>query len=1050
MQEVNHPSDSSLKDFPLLICVTALFEREFTIDWLEELLEMKASQILLILEEGIQQGWLTRKKPGIYLFENIKKRQEVLDRFPTGEIDRFHGRLADLLMRDLPDDDLKALDIAQHLLHIKNDWKRCQWLLRAGEIHIMSFRTEMAVQCFEKVLQDLSRVKGVNEDWLFIKAAIEYSDLSTARNNTLLIFSVLQDAKARAKRLNKRSYEIILEMHIAKNEWLRSQFNKAVGHFEHALSKAKEMNDPELAGPTAIFSTYFLFWQGRFKDVIQIYEMSMPDVERYPKGHFPLIAANTVGRSYAMIGQFTQGLGMLDSIRDYCLQKGNLYVAASAGSSIAMTLLSINRLEDAFRYLKSSLGEAKQSGNYWVKLIVMFMLALAHFRKGNKKQSLEYLRQFLQNSREVHVSHQLHPYLMEICWAMENKDLPQISDLSLEEEIRRMLMIKNVFFKGIAYRYQALLGKRKNWPNQKITRSFNLSVKWLKTSGSQIELAKSQLELARHYLSMGDEKKGKKTMRIASELLSSTHIDLVPDDLKTLVGNQNLEGAILNEILNLESEMVILQDKKKLLQQIVVTVNRITGAERGAILLLDQETPPFKLKLRASKNLTIEQIHHPNFASSIKMIEEVVSSGKGQFYEISLTEDLQSFSNEVIRSRICVPLFLNERVIGVLYHDNRLLRSIFKESDLKLLTYFGALASLDLDSANAYQEVQRLHQKLIEKERFREKDDIQIHHYEGIVGKSPAIQQVLAQVDQVAKTDTTALILGETGVGKDLVARAIHLHSLRGEGPFISVQCSALTETLITSELFGHEKGAFTGATYRGIGRFELANGGTLFLDEIGDIPLEVQGRLMRVLQSKEFERVGGGNETLTSDFRLIAATNRNLEQEVQANRFRADLYYRINVFPIHIPPLRERKEDIPLLIQFFLKLYASKHQKNLDKIPGEVMEKLIQYDWPGNIRELENIIQRSIIAGPEHHFQLLPLELEIGKSKVARPSTFNTLKENERQHILEALNRSGWKIHGPDGAAEILEINPSTLSSRIKKLGIKRLPKGFLRPNLN
>jgi transcriptional regulator with GAF, ATPase, and Fis domain len=206
----------------------------------------------------------------------------------------------------------------------------------------------------------------------------------------------------------------------------------------------------------------------------------------------------------------------------------------------------------------------------------------------------------------------------------------------------------------------------------------------------------------------------------------------------------------------------------------------------------------------------------------------------------------------------------------------------------------------------------------------------------------------------------------------------------------------------------------------------------------------------MRVLQSKEFERVGGGKETLTSDFRLIAATNRNLEQEVQANRFRADLYYRINVFPIHIPPLRERKEDIPLLIQYFLKLYASKYQKNLDKIPGEVMEKLIQYDWPGNIRELENIIQRSIIVSSEHHFQLLPLELEIGQPKVARPSTFNTLKENERQHILEALYRSGWKIHGPDGAAEILEINPSTLSSRIKKLGIKRLPKGSLSPNLN
>ena len=299
---------------------------------------------------------------------------------------------------------------------------------------------------------------------------------------------------------------------------------------------------------------------------------------------------------------------------------------------------------------------------------------------------------------------------------------------------------------------------------------------------------------------------------------------------------------------------------------------------------------------------------------------------------------------------------------------------------------------------------------------------------------------VLAALEKVARTDTAILILGETGVGKNLVARVIHEHSARNGGPFVSVQCSALTESLITSELFGHEKGAFTGATNRRIGRFEMAHKGTLFLDEIGDLSLEVQARLLRVLQTKEFERVGGGKETLTSDFRLIAATNRNLEEAIKAGRFREDLYYRINVFPLHVPPLRDRKEDIPSLVRHFLKVYSSGKQLGLEDVPKEVMERLIDYDWPGNIREMENIIQRGIILGGNRRFHLP--ELQVMHIKADRPGAFRTLEENERHHVQEALRRSRWKIHGPDGAAEILHINPSTLASRMKKLGIKG-PKG-------
>jgi len=229
-------------------------------------------------------------------------------------------------------------------------------------------------------------------------------------------------------------------------------------------------------------------------------------------------------------------------------------------------------------------------------------------------------------------------------------------------------------------------------------------------------------------------------------------------------------------------------------------------------------------------------------------------------------------------------------------------------------------------------------------------------------------------------------------------------------------------------------------ATNRRIGRFELAHRGTLFLDEIGDLSLEVQARLLRVLQSKEFERVGGGKDILTSDFRLVAATNRNLEEEVKKKTFREDLYYRINIFPLYIPPLRERREDIPLLAHHFFSLYTAGHGKSFDKIPPEAMERLVHHDWPGNIRELENIIQRSVISSQGPRFHLAPLE--IVQPHVGQTDTFNTLEENERGHILEALKRSRWKIHGTGGAADILKIHPSTLSSRMKKLGIRKQQK--------
>jgi PAS domain S-box-containing protein len=321
------------------------------------------------------------------------------------------------------------------------------------------------------------------------------------------------------------------------------------------------------------------------------------------------------------------------------------------------------------------------------------------------------------------------------------------------------------------------------------------------------------------------------------------------------------------------------------------------------------------------------------------------------------------------------------------------------------------------------------------------------YNFEEIIGGSATLHGVLAQVAQVASTDSTVLILGETGTGKELVARAVHHASRRKDKPLIKVNCAALPTGLVESELFGHERGAFTGATEKRIGRFELADGGTIFLDEVGDLPPETQVKLLRVLQEREFERVGSA-KTIRVDVRVIAATNRDLAQAAAEGRFRQDLYYRLNVFPVHVPPLRERTEDVPLLVHYFVERYAAKIGRTITQVPQEAMQRLMAYPWPGNVRELENVIERGVILSPGRELTIAPELLPVAPaSKSPAPATLETslgersLEDVDRQHIVAVLKQTGWRIDGPQGAARLLNMHPSTLRSRMQKLGIRRSP---------
>ena len=309
--------------------------------------------------------------------------------------------------------------------------------------------------------------------------------------------------------------------------------------------------------------------------------------------------------------------------------------------------------------------------------------------------------------------------------------------------------------------------------------------------------------------------------------------------------------------------------------------------------------------------------------------------------------------------------------------------------------------------------------------------------FKGIIGDAESIRDVLDNIRIVGASDISVLLLGESGTGKELVAQSIHRISSRKLKPFVAVNCAALPANLIESELFGHEKGSFTGAIDKRIGKFEQGNEGTVFLDEIGELPLELQVKLLRVLQEKEVEPIGGQKRKV--NVRIIAATNRNLENEVSMGRFRVDLYYRLNVFPITLPPLRERKEDIVTLANHFVNIYARKENKVVIGVADHVIQSMLNYNWPGNIRELENLMARSVLLTNGPIINSLKLPGQYQTSTAVPLERIKSMMENERDHILSALERCNWKIYGQDGAADLLELNPSTLNSRMKKLGIEK-----------
>jgi len=515
----------------------------------------------------------------------------------------------------------------------------------------------------------------------------------------------------------------------------------------------------------------------------------------------------------------------------------------------------------------------------------------------------------------------------------------------------------------------------------------------------------------------------------------------------------------LQVLLDVNNVLVSTRELRELFRGIVSSLEKVIHHDYTSLALRDSASGLLK-------------IHALDFSSSPTLFDQEITvpldtTPSGICFTtaqplLARGAEIDRFPNEIIRrlraegvqTICCVPLITQGRTFGTLNLASRH-EDAFPHQDVELLLQVAAQIAIAVENALAFKKIDALKDKLAEERLYLEEEIRSEFNFEEIIGDSPALKRALAQVEVVAPAGTAVLITGETGTGKELIARAIHNLSPRRERTFVKINCAAIPSGLLESELFGHERGAFTGALAQKIGRFELADRGTLFLDEVADLPLELQPKLLRVLQEQEFERLGS-NQTQRVDVRIVAATNGDLAKLVAERTFRSDLYYRLNVFPIHIPALRERPEDVPLLVRYFVQKFSRRLNKSVAYVPADAMEALASYSWPGNIRELENFIERAVLLSPGKELRVTISELkpitaadDAGADSSSfhasvTPSTsltssISTLEDAERQHILRALRQTEWRIAGSKGAAVLLGMKRTTLQARMRKLGIRR-----------
>ena len=1028
------------------VYIAALMGMRFSLDHLLDLGRIKPSKLLEILDI-MKEKSLVRDdrggKKGVYQFASKSLPGVIVGLLTQEAKETYLHKIIDYIEQELSADNKKPLVLAELYLQLSGPKDNLRYKKQAADLVAASGKTELAQRLYKEIIDAILAEPRNDplENLMLVDAVISYSHVAVNIRPPDELIPLIMRTMPIARKLNNKRAEAMLEVRIGRLYQSKGLNIEAFKHYEKASRIAEETQDQFLIKTISKFSALALFWKGKIRDAIQRYEQTLGNIEDFSADFQDFWAYLMLSYCYGINGRIARGLGLAEVLRDRALAQKNLKAQAFAEAVIALILLEIRHVDDAVSHIDTAISIGKKLKSNTAIWMAMPCKAFVLYSKGDINGAKEILASGLAHAQKVGAVHYPSPWLLEILWSLQKSDLEPIRGYSFASEIARLMNWPDIYMKGAALRYASADKMLSHYDPGEIEHLLCKSQELLNKSGAIIELGRTQVELAKLYIDQKDEENAKISANKAYATFLELDNHLFPSELLFLIQNKPVENRMLKGISELGKAIDSSWDPDRYLGKVVAVLANMFGAERAAVILRGDKDDDASLTIAAARNLSPEELEQIQDDPLKKLIfstlakkEPLIINEPGHLGQLSRSS---SFMRSV-KSLACIPLVIHTESIGMIYIDNRLLEGIFSDKDLVILTAVAGQVALYLRTRFDYKDSPQSGsvpadnysaQEIYEDEK----------RYPYIVGKSKAIKDVLRKIEKVSDSDTTVLILGETGVGKELVAKTIHQNSRRSDHPFVVVNISALSKNLLESELFGHEKGAFTGADKIKHGRFEIAHKGTIFLDEIGELSMEAQVKLLRVLQEGSFERVGG-TQTINSDFRLIAATNRNLSDMVAKGDFRLDLFYRIDIFPIEIPPLRKRQTDIAILSHHFLKKYAAKHQKNVGAIPRDALSRLMNYSWPGNVRELEHFIERSLIISegdelfvPEFKLDTVPIPREEAQTELL------SLDDVSRRHIITVLDHTKWRIRGDKGAAKILKIKPSTLEYRMKKLGIKK-----------
>jgi transcriptional regulator with GAF, ATPase, and Fis domain len=977
-------------------------------------------------------------RKGVYFWpDDVSLAALVEECVPAGELRKAGRKIIEYYERFSHLSDEQTVMLADLYGHFGGVGEGSRHMKAAAFFMQRTGQKEKALAYYDRLFQAFAETdptEATAED--FLDSVMGITTITMMRMAVDEQVRLLSRAEKLAGRYKKNSYLPMIKLYLGRLYQDAGNTAKAARYIAAALKLMQESADPAVLRSASPLVSEYLVWKGMFSEATLRYEEMVGDVEKFGESEAVLMSSQIIGLGHVLCGRVARGLGMIDAVRTKARTLGFVNVARLCDTNNALCLLELDKIPEAAELLRGLLsvpGDTLGPHNLW---IVSDCMAYVHCINQRYQAAFESMEKAYELSRSIGRTCNVSSWRFQVLSILESKNL--VSDtINFDSELKQVLSSDNVYLKGVAFRHKALCGMKRGVPGKEVLAHLFESERRLEQSGAQIQLARTRVALADYFRKQRKQKDAEYYLAKALSFLSAIDRDLVPRDLLEFLPREEKMEFMIERLTRINESLGTTRDASSFLDRVLNVAMDFTLAMRGAFMIADKD----RIRIIASRNLDAS-----SFGSDTDKVGSIVLHAVRKGMElIDVEVEWKKLAPDapprvpLPGSMICMPARLGETVYGYLCLDNRLGNKHFSVDELPFLRMLCSQIAVGLADI-------RLHEELKEQRDRFEDENIYYKREMGIadataeiVGESGAMKSVLAQIRDVASTGSCVLILGETGVGKELVAKAVHTLGRNAKGPFISVNLATLPPDLVASELFGHEKGAFTGAHQQTKGRFELADGGTIFLDEIGETPLNVQVKLLRVLQENTFERLGSARP-IKSNFVVVAATNKDLLIEVQNKTFREDLYYRLNVFPIIIPPLRERKEDIAVLARYFLDKFTRKLGKHVRQIPPHEMRKLIDYHWPGNVRELQHVIERAVILSDGQRVVFPELRVASGKTTSAtRSSDSLTLAETIRRRVEEVLRSTRWRVGGPQGAARILGLKPTTLFALMKRYGIER-----------